>query len=167
MGIGQTSLYSAFGDKASLYLAAIKHYEITSDVLKMSRVEASTSLPTAITVLLEDAVSRYTAPRRPLGCMILSGYVSDTPSQRKLYLKLRERRSRQGTAIAHALRAFGDLNFRTSLGQYLLAQLIGLSKLSCDGVPASVLQTAIPFITAGALAMRSNIDEPSDASTQG
>ncbi|MCK6103963.1 TetR/AcrR family transcriptional regulator [Brevundimonas sp. EYE_349] len=152
MGVGQTSLYSAFGDKASLYLAAIKRFEITHGVLNMSRVEASTSLSAAITVLLEDAISRYTAPRRPLGCMILSGRVCDKPSQRKLLLKLRERRSRQGTAISHAMRGFSDITDPTFLSQYLLSHLIGLSTLACDGVPASILRKSVPLVTAGALA---------------
>lgn len=152
LGIGQTSLYSAFGDKASLYLAAIKRFEVTYGVLNMRRVEASASLQAAITALLEDAISRYTAPRHPLGCMILSGRVSDIPSQRKLLLKLRERRSRQGAAISHALGAFVDIKSRTAVSQYLLTQLIGLSTLACDGVPASILRTSIPLVTAGALA---------------
>lgn len=150
MGIGQTSLYSAFGDKASLYLAAIKRFEVSYCVLNMSRVEASASLPAAITTLLEDAVSRYTAPRLPHGCMILSGRVCDKPSQRKLLLKLRERRSRQGTAISHAMGGFSDITDSGSISQYLLSQLIGLSTLACDGVPASILRKSIPLIAAGA-----------------
>lgn len=152
MGVGQTSLYSAFGDKASLYLAAIKRFEITQGVLSMSRVEAAPSLSDAITVLLEDAISRYTAPRRPLGCMILSGRVCDKPSQRNLFLKLRERRSRQGTAIAHAMRGFSDITDPSVVSKYLLSHLIGLSTLACDGVPASILRKSIPLVTAGALA---------------
>ena len=151
LGIGQTSLYSAFGDKASLYLAAIKRFEVTYGVLNMSRIEASASLPAAITALLEDAISRYTAPQRPLGCMILSGRICDKPNQRKLLLKLRERRNRQGAAISHALEPFVDIKSRTALGQYLLTQLIGLSTLACDGVPASILRTSIPLVTASAL----------------
>lgn len=152
MGVGQTSLYLAFGDKASLYLAAIKRFEESYGVLNMNRIEASASLPAAIATLLEDAISRYTAPRHPLGCMILSGRVCDKPSQRKLLLKLRERRSRQGTAISHAMRGFSDITDSTFLSQYLLSQLIGLSTLACDGVPASILRKSIPLVTAGALA---------------
>ena len=153
LGIGQTSLYSAFGDKASLYLAAIKRFEVTYDVLNMSRIEACASLPAAIATLLKDAISRYTAPGRPPGCMILSGRVCDKPSQRKLVLKLRERRSRQGTAISHAMTGFSDITDSTVVSQYLLSQLIGLSTLACDGVPASILRQSIPLVTAGALAV--------------
>jgi len=151
MGVSQTSLYSAFVDKASLYLTSIKHFEITHGVLSMSRVEASTTLSAAITVLLEDAISRYTAPRRPLGCMILSGRICDKPDQRKLLLKLRERRSRQGTAISHAMRGFSDTTDPTLLSQYLLSNLIGLSTLARDGVPASILRKSVSLMTAGAL----------------
>lgn len=152
MDVGQTSLYSAFGDKASLYLAAIKRFEKSYGVLNMSRIEACASLPAAIATLLEDAISRYTAPRRPAGCMILSGRVCDKPSQRKLLLKLRERRSRQGTAISHVMTGFSDITDSTAVSQYLLSHLIGLSTLACDGVPASILRKSIPLITAGALA---------------
>lgn len=152
MGVGQTSLYLAFGDKASLYLAAIKRFEASYGVLTMSRIEASASLPAAIATLLEDAISRYTAPRRPPGCMILSGRACDKPSQRKLLLKLRERRSRQGTAISHAMRGFSGITVSRFLSQYLLSHLIGLSTPACDGVPASILRKSVPLVTAGALA---------------
>lgn len=152
MGIGQTSLYAAFGDKPSLYLAAITRFETASGVLDMSRLEACSSLSDGVTALLEDAVSRYTDARRPLGCMILSGWISDKPSQRKLVLKLRERRSRQVAAIGRALHGWLDITPATDVSQYLLTHMIGLSTRACDGSTAAALRRSIPFVTAGAIA---------------
>lgn len=152
MGIGQTSIYAAFGDKASLYYAAIKRFESTEKVLDMSAFQASPSINEGIVVTLENAIGRYTSARRPAGCMILSGRVADKPDQRKIVLKLRERRGRQLAAIAHALSNWVGQSEATDASQYLLISMMGLSTRAVDGATATELRRAIPFIVAGALA---------------
>ena len=152
MGIGQTSIYAAFGDKASLYYAAIERFESAEKVLDMSAFQASPSIDEGIAATLENAIKRYTSARRPAGCMILTGRVADKPDQRKIVLKLRERRGRQLASIAQGLSRWVGQGEATYASQYLLISMMGLSTRAVDGATAAELRRTIPFIVAGALA---------------
>ena len=118
----------------------------------MGRLAAAPSLAEAVSTLLDDALTRYTAARRPAGCMILSGRVSDTQNQRKIVLKLRERRSRQQTAIAVALGRWLGLGESTIVSDYLITHLIGYSMRARDGAKAVELRRTVPMVLKGALA---------------
>ncbi|GGP27088.1 TetR/AcrR family transcriptional regulator [Silvimonas amylolytica] len=68
MGIGRQSLYNAFGDKRTLYLEALEHYQQESTSAHLARLNAPASALEGLAALLIGLIEEDDA-ERALGCM--------------------------------------------------------------------------------------------------
>lgn len=133
MGISPPSLYAAFGDKQTLFEAAVELYE------RSAVVPPALEAPTArevFTQILDRAVELYTRPAHPPGCFVISD-----PT-------LKARRGSGRDAIARRLRRAqqsGDLPDGVdvaALTDYVDLVLRGLSAKARDGATRRQLRAA-------------------------
>jgi len=78
MGVSKPSLYSAFGDKESLYLRALARYGERQRSVHARVLEAEPDARRAVESLLLSAVEALADPDKPSGCMVVSGTTSCT-----------------------------------------------------------------------------------------
>ena len=69
-GLKRTSLYAAFGDKRSLYLKALEHYQGEGQTLMDTILAAAPSARAGIDNLLEYALAGFVADEHGRGCFI-------------------------------------------------------------------------------------------------
>jgi TetR/AcrR family transcriptional regulator, copper-responsive repressor len=83
MGINKPSLYAAFGDKASLYLKALKRYVQQESARHVEALEGEPDGRNAVEAFLRSAVRSLTDPKKPAGCFVVNGSadcdLADTP----------------------------------------------------------------------------------------
>lgn len=92
MGINAPSLYSAFGNKAKLFLEAVNFYEKTYWEAPSKRLMAEPDLYKAIDDFFKDAARILLSPDSPCGCMVVLAAVNvsdDSEDIAKAILKLR------------------------------------------------------------------------------
>ena len=73
MGINKPSLYAAFGDKASLYLKALKRYVQQESARHVEALEGEPDGRKAVEAFLRSAVRSLTDPTKPAGCFVVNG----------------------------------------------------------------------------------------------
>ncbi|WP_170181795.1 TetR/AcrR family transcriptional regulator [Phreatobacter stygius] len=79
-GLNRPSLYAAFGNKEQLYLAVIARHG-TQSVAGIDQIMAGEgSIEQRLTKLYRTAISLYTAPPRPQGCMIIGTASVEAPT---------------------------------------------------------------------------------------
>lgn len=133
IGISAPSLYAAFGDKQSLFDAAVELYEESAVLAPALREKTASAV---VEQLVERAVHMYTRPLHPRGCFVISD-----PT-------LTDRRLRGRQAIAARLReakSAGDLadtDDVAALADYLDIVLRGMSGLARDGASRKRLRAA-------------------------
>lgn len=76
MGINPPSLYAAFGNKATLFLEAVRHYEAVYWDAAWERMVASSSAVAGIERFFTEAAAILTAPAAPCGCMVVLAAVN-------------------------------------------------------------------------------------------
>ena len=133
MGISPPSLYAAFGDKQSLFDAAVDLYE--QDAVLSPALKAATARDVAEQIF-SRAVDLYTRPAHPRGCMVIAD-----PT-------LQDRRRSGKDAIVRRLRRAkrtGDLPADSdprALADYLDLVLRGMSSKARDGATRAQLRAA-------------------------
>ncbi|MEW5812490.1 MAG: helix-turn-helix domain-containing protein [Actinomycetota bacterium] len=133
MGISPPSLYAAFGDKQTLFDAAVELYERSAVV---PPALAAATAHEVFATMLDRAVELYTRPAHPPGCFVISD-----PT-------LRARRDSGRDAIARRLRRAqrtGDLSSEhdvNALTDYIDLVLRGLSAKARDGATRRQLRAA-------------------------
>ena len=143
MGINRPSLYAAFGNKQSLFCAALKRY----GDLQRGKLAEALAAPTAREVarqILHDAVDRQTSGGNPRGCLHVRGSLScgDSPAIRR---KLDASRAQLKRTLSDRFRRAveeGDLPPHASpedLTNYLMTVLQGLSVQSVGGASRAQL----------------------------
>ena len=142
LSISQSSLYAAYGNKADLYLETLAAFEREYRINEMSAVLTATSLDEAVHTIIEAAIGRYTIKNKPRGCMILSGRVADISGQRKLWLKLRDRRRGHSATLQHIFSTWLPQDASIA-ARYIFAVMIGLSGHARDGLSAKELRQFI------------------------
>ena len=141
LSISQSSLYAAYGNKADLYLETLAAFEREYRINEMSAVLTATSLDEAVHTIIEAAIGRYTIKNKPRGCMILSGRVADISGQRKLWLKLRDRRRGHSATLQHFFSTW--LPQDATAARYIITVMTGLSEHARDGLSAQELRQFI------------------------
>jgi AcrR family transcriptional regulator len=85
MGINKPSLYAAFGDKASLYLKALRRYAQQESAKHVEALEREADGRDAVESFLRSAVRSLTDPKKPAGCFVVNGSadcdLADTPPE--------------------------------------------------------------------------------------
>lgn len=70
MGIGRPSLYHAFGDKRSLFLRTLEHYNQNVAAKALGQLRSSSDVHQALRALFCQVASNTYADSRQLGCMV-------------------------------------------------------------------------------------------------
>lgn len=148
LGVGRQSLYSTFGDKRDLFLAALDRYA----ALQASRLEPLLAPGAGL-----DAIRQYftstvgtctgRVPRR--SCMMLNSVVEFGEADPDIARRYSENQQQIVDAFRHALRGAvqaGELPPKTdadALALFLVSQVYGLVVLSKGGAPVQTLERVV------------------------
>ena len=144
LGIASARIYKAFGSKEQLFREAIAHYENEEGSFADRALTTEGDVRQAIKTLLSDAITLYSQPGKPHGCMVVSTAASVSAENDGIKSRLAEHRLQRTQQIIDRLRLAvqnGELPETTdpdSLGDFCRL-LHGLSVQARDGVPSSRL----------------------------
>ena len=79
MGICKPSLYAAYGNKESLFIAALQRYAAACDARRAAVLDAEPDGRRAVEAMLTDAVRTYTACKSAGGCLIVAQTAGGSP----------------------------------------------------------------------------------------
>jgi AcrR family transcriptional regulator len=88
MGIRTSSLYSSFGDKEALFLAAVDHYRAGDGRYYDTAVNEGKTAKEGFTKLFKFAAEEMTRPGRPKGCMVTLALPTCSPKYEELQQEL-------------------------------------------------------------------------------
>ncbi|MFI6333792.1 TetR/AcrR family transcriptional regulator [Streptomyces sp. NPDC050535] len=140
LGIGQGSLYAAFGDKDGLYRAALEHYRTTLAAAALRSLEEGADARSAIRTMLVERV-RIAAEGDGRGCLAVNAACERLPRDPTTRRTVREMQDAGRDALADVLRVAqgrGEVTVRHdahTLAGFLVTFLNGLlvsSKISPD-----------------------------------
>jgi len=89
-GLKRPSLYSAFGDKQALYIAALKRYGDVSMTAIETIMARKIPIAERVEQCLRAAINLYRAGDKPLGCMIVTTATVEAPSHPQIAEKAAE-----------------------------------------------------------------------------
>jgi AcrR family transcriptional regulator len=139
MGITTPSLYSAFGDKRTLFLEALDRYLATFGAFTGRALTEEPTVRRAIRRLLHDAADAYTRPDHPQGCLLITAATNCTPHSDDIKRQLRDIRAAGANAVEEKITAAigaGELPADTdarALATYYSAVIQGMSAKARDG----------------------------------
>ncbi|WP_030570791.1 TetR/AcrR family transcriptional regulator [Streptomyces aureocirculatus] len=140
LGIGQGSLYAAFGDKDGLYRAALEHYRTTLAAAALRDLEEGADARSAIRTLLTERV-RIAVGHDGRGCLAVNAACERLPEDASIRRIVRDMQDASREALAEVLRVAverGDIAPRhdpRTLAAFLVTVLNGLlvsSKVTPD-----------------------------------
>ncbi|MFW0791296.1 TetR/AcrR family transcriptional regulator [Gordonia sp. CPCC 205333] len=158
LGIGQPSLYNAFGGKRALFDEAVGVYDSEYGGFIVAALTEEPTAREAIRRILSEAPGRYTRRGLPRGCLVAYGDAgTDDPEVRAALTKMREgnttalRRKCDSDVDAGRLPADTDT---AAVAGYVMAILNGLAQRARDGATrreldgiARVAAEAVPTFT--------------------
>ena len=136
MGINRGSIYDTFGDKHSLFLAAIAHYNETVVKKAILALEAPGASKQAIIDRFYSIIDRAVADKDRKGCLLTNTVVElcphdpDTASRIAADLKRIENAFKKALSTAQQKRELSDKHDLTALARYLTSSLQGLRVIS-------------------------------------
>jgi TetR/AcrR family transcriptional repressor of nem operon len=107
LGIGQGSLYAAFGDKEGLYRAALEHYRDTFAAAAVRGLKGGADVRSAVRALLADRI-RIAVQRDGRGCLLVNAACERLPQDAPTRRIVRDVLAANAAAIAEVLRAAAD-----------------------------------------------------------
>lgn len=140
LGIGQGSLYAAFGDKGGLYRAALEHYRTTLAAAALRGLEEGTDARSAIRAMLVERV-RIAVEDDGRGCLLVNAACERLPEDAATRRTVRDMQDVSRDALAEVLRVAaerGEIAKRHdphTLASFLVTFLNGLlvsSKITPD-----------------------------------
>ena len=145
MGITAPSLYTAFGDKESLFLECVKRYANPGPKTTSELIGEAHSARQAAQELLEVSARWFTQQDAPAGCLVASAASSGSVQSERVRAALKD--VREATQKALRKRAERDIRQgrlpRTvdarALASMTMAIIQGMSTLARDGTPQEAL----------------------------
>ena len=131
LGIGQGSLYAAFGDKDGLYRAALEHYRVTFAAAALRSLEEGTDVRSAIRALLVERI-RIAVEHGGRGCLVVNAATERLPEDQPTRRTVRDVLGANQDALTDLLRAAaerGEISPRhdpRTLAAFLVTFLNGL-----------------------------------------
>lgn len=107
LGLGQGSLYAAFGNKEGLYRAALEHYRATLAAAALRDLDEGGDARDAIRTMLIDRV-RIASAEAGRGCLFVNAAAERLPADRSTRHVLRDALSASEDALAEVLRGAAD-----------------------------------------------------------
>lgn len=151
MEIKAPSLYAAFGNKASLFLEALRYYEKTYWEAPANRLMSEANIYEAIKKYFEDAAEILLSPSTPCGCMLVLAAVNISENEREIINVIRQMRMSAKMMFAERLRKAindGQIPADTdvpALAGALNTLLEGMSLQSRDGLFLSELKAIASY----------------------
>ncbi|WP_328439423.1 TetR/AcrR family transcriptional regulator [Streptomyces sp. NBC_00444] len=140
LGIGQGSLYAAFGGKDGLYRAALEHYRTTFAAAALRSLDEGTDARSAIRALLVERI-RIAVEHGGRGCLLVNAATERLPEDQPTRRTVRDVLGANQDALTDLLRAAserGEISARHdphTLAAFLVTFLNGLlvaSKITPD-----------------------------------
>ena len=140
LGIGQGSLYAAFGDKEGLYRAALEHYRTTLAAAALRSLDEGTDARSAIRTMLVERI-RIAVERDGRGCLLVNAVCERLPEDPVTRRTVRDVQDASQRALADVLRVAverGEISATSdpqTLAAFLVTFLNGLlvsSKITPD-----------------------------------
>ena len=103
MGINRGSLYDTFGDKRSLFLEAMAHYEVKVVQAAMAKLEAPDAGKAEIVAHFRELVDRMESDRARWGCLVTNVAVELCNRDRETAACIRKSWQRVEQAFTNAL----------------------------------------------------------------
>jgi TetR/AcrR family transcriptional repressor of nem operon len=154
MGIQRGSLYAAFGDKRTLFLAALERYRRVVARELLDALEAPGSGLEAIRRFFRLRVESALDPRRPPGCLVTNSVVElsrrDRGATAAVNAPLVEMEAAFRRALARA-RAAGELEPRRdlrALARFLTSSAQGLSVMAKTFPDRALLEDVVSIVLA-------------------
>jgi TetR/AcrR family transcriptional repressor of nem operon len=147
MGMGQASLYNAFGDKRRLFARCLDRYLDAGMRARMARLEAELPPRRAIETMLEDVVARSLRDR--LGCLLVNSALEMAPHDAEVRRAVAERlaelegffrRAVQGGQRDHSIDPSHDA---ADVARLLVALVMGLRVLARGRPDRTLLEGAV------------------------
>ncbi|HLU75496.1 MAG TPA: TetR/AcrR family transcriptional regulator [Nonomuraea sp.] len=104
LGIGQGSLYAAFGDKQGLYRAALEHYRANLAAAALRDLEEGADARSAVRALLMERV-RIAVEDGGRGCLAVNAACERLPEDPSIRRVVRDMQDASQEALAEVLRA--------------------------------------------------------------
>lgn len=109
MNINPPSLYAAFGNKAALFLEALRYYEHTYWEAPARRFLDEPDVHAAVSRFFQEAAHILLSPHTPCGCMVVLAAVNIDDSETEIISAVRALRQATETMFAERLqRAVAD-----------------------------------------------------------
>jgi AcrR family transcriptional regulator len=149
MRITPPALYNAFGDKKSLFLEAVGYYEQGPGCFAREALTKEPTAELAVRRLLLGAVSSFTDPNSPRGCLVVLGATNCTPESADISTALAGRRRMAEEAVRARIVAgqnAGELSDDAdveALTDMVVVTLYGLAIRARDGAPRARLQEVV------------------------
>lgn len=146
MQITPPALYSAFGDKKSLFLEAVGRYEQGEGCFAQRALAEEPTAELAVRRLLLDAARSFADPKNPRGCMVVLGATNCTVESTDIFEALAERRRAAENAVRARIaagRKAGELPDNAdvdALAGMVTAALYGLAVKARDGASRARLR---------------------------
>ncbi len=149
MGITASSLYAAFGDKRSLFTAAVHRYLQGPARFTITALEGALTAREAVEGLLRAAAVAYTGPGHPPGCLVISAATNCTPRSFDVQAELRGIRAQGRQALTRRIsvgiraREMPPETDAHALATFYVATLQGMSGLARDGATHAELDHVV------------------------
>ena len=140
MDIKPPSLYASFGNKAALFLEAVRHYEEVYWQEPSARFLAEPDVYRAVEDFFATSARILLSPETPCGCMLVLAAVNMSPAETEIIEVIRKMRMETKAMFAERLKravAEGQIPQETdiaALAGALNALLEGLSLQARDGL---------------------------------
>lgn len=139
-----SSIYTAFGDKKGLFLAAVQRYT-SGPVNSESIIQGAATAHEAASGLLHAAAIGFTGESTPRGCLLASSAISCSPTAQDVKDALADLRKSIEASLRDKIKRSikeGTLPARTdaaALAAHTLAVIQGMSTLARDGASRASL----------------------------
>ncbi|NUP35810.1 MAG: TetR/AcrR family transcriptional regulator [Streptomyces sp.] len=107
LGIGQGSLYAAFGDKDGLYRAALEHYRTTFAAAALRSLDEGADARSAIRTMLVERV-RIAVEHDGRGCLLINAACERVPEDAATRRTVRDVLGASQEALAEVLRVAAE-----------------------------------------------------------
>ena len=151
LGIGQPSLYNAFGGKRTLFDEALEVYERRYGEFIPAAIDEEPTAVRAMRRILTEAPARYTRRGLPRGCLATSGDAGTDDADVHAAMSRTRRANRTHLrrkiqADITAGRLPGDID-PTALAGYVVTVLAGLEQRARDGASRRELASSASIAT--------------------
>lgn len=149
LGIASARIYAAFGSKEAIFDEAIALYSAEEGGFATRALAEELDVYAVFERILQEAVTLYTRPNHPHGCMIVSSATNCTVENQPIRERLAHYRLCRAASLTKRLQEAldnGELHSGTNiaaLGDYYAIVLHGLSVQAADGVGKDRLLSAV------------------------